>query len=70
MIQDNSDGFDLEEKIQERENGLRALPERGMGLLMLNAATESLNYQRADDGMHRLEFSVSADETPWLNIPF
>ncbi|NNE69146.1 MAG: ATP-binding protein [Rhodothermales bacterium] len=70
VIVDNSDGFDLGTYLNERRGALPVLPERGMGLLMLDAATEYMNYHRDDDGCHRLEFSVSADEDPWLNIPF
>jgi len=70
VIEDNSDGFDIQGHIEKRRNGLKSLPERGMGLLMLDAATEYMHYHRDDDGRHRLEFSVSADQNPWLNIPF
>jgi serine/threonine-protein kinase RsbW len=49
---------------------LEPFPERGMGLLMMNAATEYFEYFRSTVGLHRLEFSVSADLDPWLNIPF
>ncbi|MCH8276677.1 MAG: ATP-binding protein, partial [Bacteroidetes bacterium] len=49
---------------------LEPLPERGMGLLMLNAATEYFEYSRSKNGPHKLEFSVSSDLDPWLNIPF
>ena len=40
VIVDNSDGFDLGVHLDERRRQLSSLPERGMGLLMLNAATE------------------------------
>ena len=72
VIQDNSAGFDAAKHLKLRKENLEPLPERGMGLLMLNAATEYFEYIRAggDEGMHRLEFSVSADLDPWLNIPF
>lgn len=70
VIEDNSEGFDLDVKLLDRMNGLDKYPERGMGLLMLNAATEFLDYRRGTNGHHRLEFSVSADDNPWLSIPF
>ncbi len=70
VIQDNSEGFDAADQLKKRMENLEPYPERGMGLLMLNAATEYFKYQRAVDGLHRLEFSVSSDLDPWLNLPF
>ncbi len=69
-IRDNSSGFDLDTNLRIRESMLESLPERGMGLLMIEACTEHLSYSRVDSGWHRLEFSVSADQDPWLPIPF
>lgn len=70
VIEDNSAGFPLDEKLENRRKALEPLPERGMGLLMLNAATEYFEYTTSEDGRQRLEFTVSADSDPWLNIPF
>ncbi len=70
VIQDNSAGFDVAKHLRIRMEKLERLPERGMGLLMLNAATDYFEYSRSTSGLHRLEFSVSADVDPWLNIPF
>ena len=70
VIEDNSDGFDVGAYIERKRGHLPALPERGMGLLMLDAATEYMHYHRDDKGRFRLEFSVSADQDSWLNIPF
>jgi serine/threonine-protein kinase RsbW len=70
VIQDNSKGFDAAKQLKKRMENLEPYPERGMGLLMLNAATEYFKYQRAENGLHRLEFSVSSDLDPWLNLPF
>ncbi|MFT5142101.1 MAG: serine/threonine-protein kinase RsbW [Rhodothermales bacterium] len=70
VIVDNSDGFDLGDHLQEKRDSLPTLPERGMGLLILDAATEYMHYHRDGESCHRLEFSVSADQDPWLNIPF
>jgi serine/threonine-protein kinase RsbW len=70
VIKDNSAGFDAAKHLRLRMENLERLPERGMGLLMLNAATEYFEYSRSTTGLHRLEFSVSADVDPWLNIPF
>jgi len=70
VIEDNSEGFDLDEHLEARKGSLNALPERGMGLLMLRACASDLYYGRIADGRFRLKFSVSADDDPWLNIPF
>lgn len=69
-IEDNSTGFDLDTCLRVREATLEAFPERGMGLLMLEACTENLSYEQTEDGRFRLNFSVSADQDPWLHIPF
>ena len=70
VIQDNSLGFDAAKHLQIRRDKLEPLPERGMGLLMLDAATDYFEYLRSENGHHKLEFTVSADMDPWLNIPF
>ncbi|GIV62260.1 ATP-binding protein [Rhodocaloribacter litoris] len=70
VIEDNSDGFDLNTNLRIREAMLEKLPERGMGLLMMERCTEDLVYYRAHNGHFRLEFSVSADKDPWMDIPF
>lgn len=70
IIEDNSEGFDLNINLQIRESMIERLPERGMGLLMLQACTEDLEYTRVENGLYRLVFSVSADQEPWLHIPF
>ena len=70
VIQDNSKGFDAAKHLQIRREKLEPLPERGMGLLMLDAATDYFQYLRSENGHHRLEFTISADMDPWLNIPF
>lgn len=69
-IDDNSEGFDLDGHLSARREVLDAFPERGMGLLMIKSCTEHLAHRQIDDARHRLEFSVSADQDPWLNIPF
>ena len=70
IIEDNSEGFVLDDQLRAREDVLNAFPERGMGLLMIRACTEDLSYRRLDANWHRLEFCISADKDPWLNIPF
>ena len=69
-IEDNSAWFDLDAQIEVRQEMLNAYPERGMGLLMLRACTEDLSYHRVDAERNRLEFAVSADQDPYLPLPF
>lgn len=69
-IEDNSEGFDLNGQLTAKPGVLDAFPERGMGLLMIKACTERLTYEELDDLRHRLQFTVSPDRDPWLNIPF
>lgn len=70
IIEDNSAGFPLDERMDLQRLALKPFPERGMGLLMLNAATEYFNYSASENGQQRLEFTVSADSDPCLKIPF
>ena len=69
-IDDNSKGFNLDDQLRARQDVLDAFPERGMGLLMIRACTEGLSYRQIGGSWHRLEFCISADKDPWLNIPF
>ena len=70
IIEDNSEGFDLDGQLTARHGIFEALPERGMGLLMIKTCTENLSYKQLGPALHCLEFSISADQDPWLNIPF
>ena len=70
VIEDNSEGFDLNERLVIQQAALEALPERGMGLLILKTCTDHLTYTQVETGRFRLEFSVSADNDSCLNIPF
>lgn len=70
IIEDNSEGFDLDGHLMSGKEVLDAFPERGMGLLMIKACTEHLAYTDLDDSRHRLTFVVSSEQDPWLNIPF
>ncbi len=70
VIEDNSEGFPFPEQLYVQQDALTPFPERGMGLLMLNAATEYFEYSVTQEGMRRLEFTVSADKDSWLDIPF
>jgi len=70
IIEDNSEGFPFPEQIDIQRDALTPFPERGMGLLMLNAATEYFEYSETKDGRRRLEFTVSSDADSCLDIPF
>jgi serine/threonine-protein kinase RsbW len=70
VIEDNSAGFDLDGQLHIRKNALDVCPERGMGLLMLQACTAGLSYYQTDNDRQCLEFEVSSAQDPWLNIPF
>jgi len=70
IVEDNSNGFPFMKELALRERALEPFPERGMGLLMLDAATESFTYAHSEDGRQKLEFTVSGDKESWLNIPF
>ena len=70
VIEDNSEGFDLNGRLDAHRDILQAFPERGMGLLMIKACTESLSYTDIGNARHRLKFVVTSDKDPWLNIPF
>ena len=69
-ISDNSDGFNLDDELTLRSTSLESLPERGMGLLMLQACTKRLSYKRVQGSVQKLEFVVSTQDNPWLKIQF
>jgi serine/threonine-protein kinase RsbW len=69
-VTDGSSGFDLDEQLEIRRAKLAALPERGMGLLMVFACATDLSYQRNGVG-NRLAFRVLDDGGDrCLTIPF
>lgn len=70
FIDDNSEGFDLNGRLEANPSIQEAFPERGMGLHFIRACTQKLSYVRLKDGRHRLIFTVANDEDPWLDIPF
>jgi anti-sigma regulatory factor (Ser/Thr protein kinase) len=70
VIENNSEGFPFPEQLDVQRSALTPFPERGMGLLMLNAATEYFEYSQTDDGRRRLEFTVSSEANSCLDIPF
>jgi len=70
VIEDNSEGFAFPEQIECQRRALSPFPERGMGLLLLNAATELLEYSTTHEGRCRLDFTVSSTADSCLDIPF
>ena len=68
VLEDNSRGFDLEACLAAQETSTEAYPERGMGLLILQACTENLAYQPSENGRFRLEFSIPANQDPCLSL--
>ncbi len=76
VIEDNSAGFDFERQLGDQEVAVRSTTrERGRGLLMMIACTEDMRYEappatRDADRRQRLEFWISANQEPCLDIPF
>jgi len=69
-VEDNSTGFDLVRRLPATEEPLDDLPERGMGLRIIDACTDQLSYHPTDEGLYRFEFSIPADHDPWLSTLF
>ena len=67
---DNSEGFDFDEQLPSQEEAMADLPERGMGLRIINACTDKVSYTATDSGRHRFAFSIPADHDPWLSMLF
>ena len=65
IVEDNSAGFDMSGRVQSgrelMENLLEILPQRGMGLMIIEASTEGLKYRDLAEDRHLLEFYVSAE---------
>jgi len=70
VVFDNSEGFNLVERLPSQEETMDNLPERGMGLRIINACTDRLSYTSTESGRHRFEFSIPADHDPWLSMLF
>lgn len=70
VIEDNSNGFDLAGQMQSRHKLAEAFPERGMGLLLLQACAQDLSYRRVEEGRQRLRFRVADGQTRAVHIPF
>lgn len=74
-ILDNSKGFDLDAHLPTQHFSMSegepdTLPERGMGLRIINACTDSLSYSSTEAGLQRFEFFIPADHEPWLSMLF
>jgi serine/threonine-protein kinase RsbW len=67
---DNSEGFNLSDRLPSKEETMDDLPERGMGLRIINACTDRLSYTSTESGRHRFEFFIPADHDPWLSMLF
>lgn len=70
VVIDNSEGFNLMERLPSEEDVTDDLPERGMGLRIINACTDHLSYTDTESSRHRFEFSIPADHDPWLSMLF
>ncbi|PSQ96170.1 MAG: ATP-binding protein [Bacteroidetes bacterium SW_9_63_38] len=66
---DNSEGFDLKKRLPEREE-MEELPERGMGLRIIDACTGELSYTSTGAGTYCFKFFIPADHDPWLSMLF
>lgn len=69
-VVDNSKGFPLAHRLETQTTNALPFPERAMGLRFIRACTESLSYDRTDDGRYQFTFSISIDHTPWLSNLF
>ena len=68
-VEDTSVGFDLAAVLLSRREGFEALPERGMGLLMLDALADGLRYEAVGPHRHRLSFGLRAcADEPGLDL--
>lgn len=70
LIEDNSEGFDMDAHLKHDPAYFSTFPERGMGLLMLKMSTQDLCYQRLVNGRNKLSFFVSAASNSWPNIRY
>ena len=68
IVDDTSVGFALDRVLQERREAFAALPERGMGLLMLGSIAEDLTYTPLDATTHRLRFCLRRGEPDGLDL--
>lgn len=76
-VVDTSEGFDLAACLRKQQDGADALPERGMGLRIIDACTDSYAYEQGgeqggeqDDDHFTFAFRIAADQSPWLSTLF
>lgn len=69
-VTDNSTGFEFDSQLRVQLKNGEPFPERAMGLRIIDACTEEYSYDRTEDGLHRLEFSISTDHLPCLSNLF
>ena len=69
-VVDNSTGFDLEHHLPAQEDAVESFPERGMGLRIIDACTDTLTYTSIEAGRHRFAFSIPSDHDPWMSMQF
>lgn len=70
VIDDNSSGFDFYGRLKSQAKKLGALPNRGMGLLMIGACSDELAYQSVHPSLNRLVFTVGDKVEPTLEVSF
>jgi len=70
LVTDNSTGFDIAAHLRRQRQSSESLPERGMGLRIISACSDTFSYNRGDNGRYRFEFSIPADHDPWLSTLF
>lgn len=58
IIEDNSEGFDIDPHLEAPPDILKTYPERGMGLMMLKSSTAELSYRQMEEKRYCLEFFV------------
>ncbi len=68
VIEDNSDGFDLDVELHRARHELNEAPERGMGLIMVDEFTSELKYENLGPEHHRVSWSISIDDNPTLDL--
>jgi anti-sigma regulatory factor (Ser/Thr protein kinase) len=68
VIEDNSDGFDLDSELDRSRKALGRAPERGMGLIMVAEFTKELRYEQLARAHNRVRWSISADDNPYLDL--
>jgi serine/threonine-protein kinase RsbW len=69
-LTDNSHGFDLDGQLERQHEMATSMPDRGMGLRIIDACTEAFDYRQTEQGLYTFTFRISADLSPWLSTLF